>query len=206
MLNIKIHKNKIKQENSMKKISLSIVLLLLASTAFSQTWVTDPAHSRLGFSITHLMISHVTGNFKQFEIKAVTTKPDYSDAKIEVTAQIASINTDVEKRDTHLKSPDFFDAQKFSTLVFKSTSMKNTKGNEYKLTGNLTMHGIRKVVVLDVTFEGKVPNPMTKKDIAVFTIKGLLKRSDFGIGTKFPAAMVGDEVTINATAELSPVG
>jgi polyisoprenoid-binding protein YceI len=188
----------------MKKISLSIALMLFTCAAFSQTWVTDPAHSRLGFSISHLMISHVTGNFKQFEIKAVTTKPDYSDAKIEVTAQIASINTDVEQRDTHLKSADFFDAQQFSTLNFKSISVKNVKGNEYKLVGNLTMHGITKPVELNVVFEGKVQNPMNKKDIAVFTIKGLLKRSDFGIGSKFPVAMLGDEVTIEATAELSP--
>jgi polyisoprenoid-binding protein YceI len=188
----------------MKKISLSIVLMLFAVTTFSQTWVTDPAHSHLGFTISHLMISHVSGNFKQFEIIAITTKPDYSDAKIEVTAKIASINTDEEQRDTHLKSADFFDAQKFPTLIFKSTQLKNIKGNEYKVTGNLTMHGITKVVVVDVTFEGKVPNPTNKKEIAVFTIKGLLKRSDFGIGSKFPSTMVGDEVTINATAELSP--
>ena len=188
----------------MKKISLSIVLMLIAGTTFSQSWVTDPAHSRLGFTITHLLISHVTGNFKQFEVKAITAKPDYSDAKIELIAHIASINTDVEQRDTHLKSADFFDAQKFPTLVFKSTSWKNVQGNEYKLTGNLTMHGITKVVVLDVTYEGKIQNPVNKKDIAVFTIKGVIKRSDFGIGSKFPAAMVGDEVTINASAELSP--
>ncbi len=189
----------------MKKISLSILLLLFTFAAFSQTWVSDPAHSRLGFSITHLMISHVTGNFKQFEIKAVTTKPDYSDAKVEVTAQIASINTDQEQRDTHLKSADFFDAKQFTILVFKSTSLKNVKSNEYTLTGNLTMHGITKPVELNVIFEGKVQNPMNKKDIAVFTINGTLKRSDFGIGNKFPVAMVGDEVTINATAELSPI-
>ena len=189
----------------MKKMNFLFVLLLLAGTTFSPTWVSDPPHSRLGFTISHLMISHVSGNFKQFEIKAVTTKPDYSDAKIEVTAQIASINTDVEQRDTHLKSPDFFDAQKYPTFVFKSTSLKKVKGKDYKLTGNLTMHGITKVVVLDVIFEGKVTNPQNKKDIAVFTITGLLKRSDFGLGTKFPAAMVGDEVTINVSAELSPV-
>ena len=188
----------------MKKISLSIVLMLFAITAFSQTWVSDPAHSHLGFSISHLMISHVTGNFKHFEIKAVTTKPDYSDAKVELTAQISSINTDVEQRDTHLKSADFFDATKYPTLIFKSTSLKNIKGNDYKLTGNLTMHGITKIIVLDVVFEGKVTDPMSKKEIAVFTIKGVLNRSEYGVGNKFPAAMVGDEVTINATAELSP--
>lgn len=179
--------------------------MLFAITAFSQTWVSDAAHSRLGFTISHLMISHVTGNFKQFEVKVVTTKPDYSDAKVEVNAQIASINTDEEQRDTHLKSADFFDAQKFPTLSFKSTSLKNIKDNDFKLTGNLTMHGITKPVVLDVVFEGKVTNPMNKKEIAVVTIKGVLNRSDFGIGSKFPAAMVGDEVTLEASAELSPM-
>jgi len=188
----------------MKKISLSIVVLLFTVTAFSQTWVSDAAHSRLGFTISHLMISHVTGNFKQFEVKAVTTKTDYSDAKIEVTAQIASINTDNEQRDTHLKTAEFFDAAQFTTLSFKSTSVKNVKGNEFKLIGNLTMHGVTKPVVLDLIFEGKVTNPMNKKDIAVFTIKGILKRSDFGVGSKFPAAMIGDEITLNASVELSP--
>jgi polyisoprenoid-binding protein YceI len=188
----------------MKKISLSIALMLFTFTAFSQTWVMDPAHSRLGFSIKHLMVSHVIGNFKQFEIKAVTTKPDYSDAKIEVTAQIASINTEVEQRDTHLKSADFFDAQQFPTLYFTSTSMKKVKGNEYKLLGNLKMHGITKPVKLTVILEGKIQNPKNKKDIVGFSIKGLLKRSDFGIGSKFPVEMIGDEVTLDASAELSP--
>ena len=188
----------------MKKISVSIALMLFTFTAFSQTWVSDAAHSRLGFSISHLVVSHVTGNFKKFEIKAVTSKPDYSDAKIDVVAQIASINTDEEQRDTHLKSADFFDAQQYSTLSFKSTSLKKVKGNEYKLAGNLTLHGVTKPIVLDVVFEGKVINPMNKKDVVVFTIKGLLSRSEFGVGTKFPAAMVGDEVVLNASAELSP--
>ena len=150
------------------------------------------------------MIAIIEVGSKQFQVKAITTKPDYSDAKIEVIAQISSINTDEEQRDTHLKSPDFFDAKQFSTLTFKSTSVTNTKGNEYRLAGNLTMHGVTKPVVLDLIFEGKVTNPMNKKDIAVFTVKGLLKRSDFNIGSKFPAAMVGDEVTLNATVELSP--
>lgn len=189
----------------MKKTSLSIVLILFALTAFSQTWVSDAAHSRLGFSISHLMISHVTGNFKQFEVKVITAKPDYSDAKIEVIAQISSINTDAEQRDTHLKSDAFFDAQQFPTLHFKSTSLKNIKNNDYKLIGNLTMHGITKPVVLDVVFEGKVTNPMNKKAIAVLSIKGVLNRSDFGIGNKFPSTMVGDEVTLQANIELSPI-
>jgi polyisoprenoid-binding protein YceI len=187
----------------MKKISLSFVLTLFAFAAFSQTWVSDPAHSRLGFTISHLTISEVAGNFKQFTVKVVATKPDHSDAQVELTAQIASINTDVEQRDTHLKSPDFFDAQKYPTLNFKSTSIKKVKGNNYKLIGNLTMHGITKPVVLDVVFKGSVTNPMSKQLISGFTVTGTLKRTDFDIGSKFPSAMVGNEVNISASVEFS---
>lgn len=188
----------------MKKISLSIVALLFTVTTFSQTWVSDVAHSHLGFSISHLAISTVTGNFKQFEVKATTAKADYSDVKIEVTAQIASINTDDEKRDAHLNSADFFDSKQFPTLNFKSTSVKKIKEKNYKLAGNLTMHGVTKPVVLNLVFVGKVTNPMNKKEIAVFKVSVILKRSDFGIGSKFPAAMVGDEVKLIANVELSP--
>lgn len=189
----------------MKRASLSILLTLFAIASFSQTWVSDHAHSHLGFSISHLMISEVTGDFKQFEVKANFSKQDFSDANIELTAQIASINTDEEKRDTHLKSDAFFDAQQFPTLVFKSSSFKPGKGNNYKLMGNLTMHGVTKPVVLDAVFKGKVTNPMNKKEIVVFSVSGVLSRSEFGIGTKFPAAMAGDEVTLIANVELSPV-
>jgi len=199
--NIQLQK---KQKSNMKKISLSIVVLLFTVTAFSQTWVSDLSHSRLGFSISHLAISTVTGNFKQFEVKATTAKADYSDVKIEVTAQIASINTDDEKRDAHLNGDDFFDSKQFPTLTFKSTSVTKIKDKNYKLLGNLTMHGVTKPVVLNLVFVGKITNPMNKKEIAVFKVSGILKRSDFGVGSKFPAAMVGNEVKLIASVELSP--
>lgn len=188
----------------MKRISLVVVFALIAFAAFSQTWVSDPAHSRLGFTISHLTISHITGNFKQFEIKVTSKKADYRDATVEVTAQVASINTDVEQRDTHLKSADFFDVQQYATLKFKSTSLTRIKGNSYKLVGNLTMHGITKPVTLYVVLNGTVINPMNKKQTTGFSIKGDLKRSDFNIGGKFPEAMIGDKVTLIASAELSP--
>jgi polyisoprenoid-binding protein YceI len=82
--------------------------------------------------------------------------------------------------------------------------LKKTNAKNYKLSGDLTMHGVTKPVVLDLVFVGKVINPMSKKEIIVFNVKGILKRSDFAIGSKFPAAMVGDEVTLVASAELSP--
>jgi len=188
----------------MKRIILAIAFVFVAFTSFSQTWVSDPAHSRLGFSISHLTISNITGNFKQFEVTVVSSKADHSDATVEVTAQVASINTDVEARDNHLKSVDFFDVQQFPTLKFKSTSLTKIKGNSYKLTGNLTLHGITRPVNLDVVLNGTVTNPMNKKETTGFSIKGILKRSEFNIGGKFPEAMVGDEVTLIASAELSP--
>ena len=188
----------------MKRIILAIAFVFVAFTSFSQTWVSDPAHSRLGFSISHLTISNITGNFKQFEVTVVSSKADHSDATVEVTAQVASINTDVEARDNHLKSVDFFDVQQFPTLKFKSTSLTKIKGNSYKLTGNQTLHGITRPVNLDVVLNGTVTNPMNKKETTGFSIKGILKRSEFNIGGKFPEAMVGDEVTLIASAELSP--
>lgn len=188
----------------MKKVSISIVVLLFTITAYSQTWVSDLSHSRLGFKISHLGISSVSGNFKQFEVKATTAKADYSDAKVELTAQIASINTDNEKRDEHLNGDDFFDSKQFPTLSFKSTSLKKLNEKNYKLAGNLTMKGVTKPVVLNLVFVGKVTNPMNKKEVAVFTVTGIVKRSDFGVGSKYPAAMVGNEVKLIASIELGP--
>lgn len=187
-----------------KKISLLMVLTLATLAVSAETWVSDRSHSKLGFSISHMVVSHVSGSFKQFEVKAVTSKADYSDVKIDVVAQIQSINTDDDKRDAHLQTEDFFNSKQFPTLTFKSTSVTHVKGKAYKLKGNLTMHGVTKPVVLDLIFEGKVTNPMNKKVLAAFTVKGVLKRSAFAIGAKFPAAMLGDDVTLDINAELSP--
>ena len=187
-----------------KKISLLMVLTLATLAVSAETWVSDRSHSKLGFSISHMVVSHVSGSFKQFEVKAVTSKADYSDVKIDVVAQIPSINTDDDKRDAHLQTEDFFNSKQFPTLTFKSTSVTHVKGKAYKLKGNLTMHGVTKPVVLDLIFEGKVTNPMNKKVIAAFTVNGVLKRSAFAIGAKYPAAMLGDDVKLDINAELSP--
>ena len=113
-----------------------------------------------------------------------------------------SINTDNEQRDTHLKSPDFFDAAKFATLTFKSKSFKKVKDNTYKVTGDLTMHGVTKTVELDAVARIGT-NPMSKKTVAGFKIAGTLKRSDFGIGASMPASMLSEEIAIIANAEFA---
>src|SRR5687767_3259509 len=108
----------------MKKIAFAIVFLLSGTVVFGQTWSLDKAHAKLGFSVKHLLISNVEGNFKSFDAKITSSKDDFSDAIIELTADINSIDTDNDQRDTHLKGADFFDAANHGTLSFKSRSFK----------------------------------------------------------------------------------
>jgi len=185
----------------MKKIGFIATLVIVSSIAQAQTWTLDKAHAKLGFGITHMMISEVEGTFKTFDVKFISNKDDLSDAVIELSSDVSSINTDNEKRDTHLKSPDFFDAAKYPTMTFKSKSFTKVEGKKYKLTGNLTMHGVTKPVELDVICNIGV-NPYSKKTTAGFKITGTLKRSDYGIGSGFTSVMLSDEVTINANVEL----
>lgn len=189
----------------MKKVTL-ITLLAISAFFFSfkvvapSTWTLDKNHGKLGFTITHLMISDIEGSFKNFDAKITAPNEDFSDAVVEMTAETTSINTDNEKRDNHLRTDAFFDVAKYPQMTFKSTSFKKTGSNTYKVTGDLTMHGVTKPVNLDVICNMGT-DPMSKKPIAGFKITGKLKRSDFGIGTSFPAAMISDEVSINANAE-----
>lgn len=185
----------------MKKLNILLVMLALTVTAFAQTYTVDKAHSSLGFTVTHLLISEVDGSFKAFDAKITASKADFSDAVFELTADASSIFTNNEKRDEHLKSPDFFEVAKYPTLAFKSKSFKKVDGKNYKLAGDLTMHGVTKPVELDVVFSGVQEHPFSKKSFAAVKISGTIKRSDFGIGAKTPSGVVADEVTINAKGE-----
>jgi polyisoprenoid-binding protein YceI len=185
----------------MKKILLSVILGMATLLVSAQTWISDPAHSHLTFAVSHMTISEVTGNFTQFDVKVTATKPDHSDAKVDVTVQIASISTNVTARDNHLKTADFFDAATYPTMTFKSTSIRKIKGNNYKLAGNLTMHGVTKPIVLDVVYKGTVSNPMNKKETSGFLLKGKLNRMDYGIGPKYPATFVGTDIAISGSVE-----
>lgn len=190
----------------MKKFFILSALVLSSLTGIAQTktWTNDPAHSRLGFVVKHLTISEIDGRFADFSVNVTTSKPDYSDAQIEVTAKIASIDTDIEARDNHLRSADFFDAEKYPTLTFKSTLLEKTGGNKGKLHGDLTFHGVTKPIVLDVVYYGSVVNPMNNNETAGFQITGVVKRSDYNLGSSFPEAIVGNDIKIIANAEFSP--
>lgn len=181
------------------------IALLVSSATFAQNWKLDKGHANLGFGVTHLLISDVDGKFKNFDVNVVASKEDFSDAIIDLTADINSITTDNDYRDNELKGEKYFDGSKFPTLNFKSTSITKVEGKHYKLAGNLTMHGITKPVVLEVILNGVIQHPMNKKSVAGFKIKGIVKRSDFGIAPNLPSSVVSDEVVLNANVELNKV-
>jgi polyisoprenoid-binding protein YceI len=133
--------------------------------------------------------------------RSTVLSEDLSDAQITLTADVNSINTGNEARNNHLKSEAFFDATKYGTLTFTSTSFTKGDGKNYTLTGNLTLHGVTKPVTLNVVFNGTVTNPMNHKTSAGFKVTGIIKRTDFGIATGFPVTAVSDEVMLNANVE-----
>lgn len=188
----------------MKCLLLTPLALLLALTAYAQTWTVDKAHAKVGFTVTHLLLSEVDGNFKAFDAKITAAKPDLSDAVFDMTADISSIDTDNDRRDGHLKGADWFDAAKYPTVTFKSTSFKKVDGKKYKATGDLTMHGVTKPVTLDVTMNGPVTNetPRGKQEKAGLKVTGSLNRVDFGVG-KAGGAVVSEEIEINVNGEFA---
>ena len=191
---------KTKNSQTMKKLQLVAVAILISVSAFAQTWSVDKAHSKLGFGITHMMITEVDGTFKSFDAKITSSKEDFSDAVFELTVDAASVDTNNEGRDKHLKSADFFDVEKFPTITFKSKSFTKVEGKKYKLVGDLTMHGVTKQVELEATLTGTATG-RNNTPLAGFKVTGTLKRSDFGVGGQSPA--VGDEVTIEAKGEFA---
>lgn len=190
----------------MKKLflfaTMAIATVLVSFTVVTSTiWTYDNNHAKVGFSVTHLMISDVEGSFKKATATLTTTREDFTDAVVEFSAEAGSINTDNEMRDNDLKGDKFFNVAQFTSLTFKSTSFKEAKeANTYTVVGNLTMHGITKPVTLSAIARTGT-NPMSKKTVAGFKITGKLNRLDFGIGSNIPEAIVSNEVLIDANAE-----
>lgn len=188
----------------MKKTIILLAVALLNTAAFAQTtWNSDKMHSKLQFTVTHLMVSDIDGEFKDFSATITASKPDFSDAKFQLTANTASVNTGVDQRDGHLKTDAFFDVAKYPTLTFTSINVTPTSPNHYKLTGNLTLHGVTKPVTLDLWHRGTITNPMSKADDAGFQITGVIKRSDFNFGSGFGSSVLSDEVAVKANGEFA---
>ncbi|MFO0356485.1 MAG: YceI family protein [Sphingobacteriaceae bacterium] len=169
-------------------------------------WGLDAAHSEINFKVKHMMIANVSGNFTKFNVNAETEGDDFSKAKINFTADTASIYTNNEQRDGHLKSPDFFDAEKFPQLKFESDSITKKSDDEYVMNGNLTIKDVTKPVALNLNFGGigKDPYGNTK---AGFTVEGKINRKDFGLtwnaALETGGMLVGEDLKIHSEIQLA---
>jgi polyisoprenoid-binding protein YceI len=189
----------------MKKFSIVLMTILVSSFfAFKaiehNDWVIDKSHAKLSFSVSHLMVSDVDGWFKNFDATITAEKSDFSDAVVTMTADVNSIDTDNSMRDKDLKSVSYFDAEKFPRMTFKSKTFLKVDDMNYKVTGELRIHGITKTVELNALCR-MATNPMTKKEVAGFKITGTIKRLDFEIGKGATTTLVGDDVAIVANVE-----
>lgn len=181
----------------------AVAMMSFTAASVAGVWTVDAGHSNLGFEVKHLGITDFHGSFMTYEAKLTASKEDLSDAKLNVSGDVASVNTGSEARDGHLKSADFFDAEKFPKFTYVSKSFAKGKGkNEFVVNGDLTLHGVTKPVALTAVFNGTAMNPFSKKDVSSFKFTGTFKRKDFGVGAEFPVEVVSDEVKIVVDAEL----
>lgn len=177
------------------------LLLTVSGKIHSQAlWTLDHAHSNLRFSITHLMVSEIEGTIKLKEGSITTLHEDFSDASLKIEGDMTSLDTDNDARDEHLRSPDFFDADKYPLFTFQSTSFKKIDEHHYSVTGQLTFHGITNLVTLDAIANVGV-NPYDNKTLVGFKVTGTIKRSDYSISADSPSAVISDEVAIKANVE-----
>src|SRR5271156_5666757 len=187
------------------KTAIAIAMLaVLPALAHADTWQIDPAHTNVEFTVRHLMISNVKGNFEKTSGTITTEGSDPASAKIDATIDASSVNSRVDRRDAHLKSPAFLDVAKFPTITFKSTKVEADGPGKFKVTGDLTLHGVTKPVVLDVESSGAPVKVMGGLHAgASATTK--INRSDFGLtwnkALETGGVVVGDEVAISIDVE-----
>ncbi len=162
-------------------------------------WKIDPAHSEIQFKAKHLMITTVTGKFEKFDATAETDGDTFDNAAISFEAETASINTGTADRDNHLRSDDFFNAEKFPTLQFRSTGMSKNGNGHYELDGHLTIRDVTKPVTLKADFAGIIQDPYGNTK-AGFTLEGKIKRNEFNLRwdavTEAGSIVVSDEIRI----------
>ena len=190
----------------MKRLVPLLLALALPGLALAQTssWKIDPSHTQSTFAVKHLVISTVRGEFKSTNGTVKLDEKDPTRSQIEATVDATSINTREEKRDEHLKSPDFFEVQKYPTITFKSTKITKAGGDKYKVAGDLTMRGVTKPVTLDAELTKEIKDPWgnTRRGIHATT---KLNRQDYGLkwSKSIEAGpVVGDEVAVEINGEL----
>ncbi len=206
----------------MKKTTIFIASMFLAVMANAQAksdasktvketpqatkWVVDPSHTSVKFTVTHLTVSEVEGRFNKFNGSVESATADFNNAQISYTVDIASISTDNEMRDKHLKSDDFFNAEKYPQMAFKSTSFKKVSNGTYTLEGNLTIRDVTKKVKFAVVYGGTVTDPYGNTK-AGFKATGSISRKEYGLKwnalTEMGGAVVGDKVNMILNLEFA---
>ncbi len=179
-----------------KTIAFLFSIAIISSTFAQTTWTIDKAHSKIGFNVIHMAVSEVEGKFNDFDGTIISKSDDFNGAEISFTAKTSSIDTDNERRDTHLKSPDFFEAEKHPEIAFKGTLVKN--GGKYKLVGDFTMKGVTKKVEFDVTYGGSINTDRGSK--AGFKLTGSVNRQDYGLAWNNKAS--GGELVVSDAVDL----
>jgi polyisoprenoid-binding protein YceI len=196
--------------NSSKHFTFLIILFAFSAQGIiaqepSTVWNVDKSHSSIGFSVDHMVISTVYGSFNDFSAVVKSDKPDFSDVSVNFTIQTTSIDTKEPKRDEHLRSADFFDAAKYPVISFVGKKFLKVSGNQYKLTGDLTMHGVTKSVTLDAKF-GVINDPFGFTRAAV-QINADLDRYEYGLkwnkAIEAGGLMVGQNVKLMINVEMT---
>lgn len=183
-----------------------LLTVAISPALMASSWKLDKAHSMVNFSVAHLVISEVTGNFTDFDVTMSASKDDLTDASIETTIKSSTINTNNEQRDVHLKSDDFLNVEKFPEIRFKSTSVEKTGEDTYIMTGSLTIRDVTKTVVLDTKYRGTVKDPWGNTKVA-FKTTTTINRFEYGL--KWDAVLetggfvAGEDVEITLIMEFA---
>ena len=195
-------------KNILRYLSLTALTLglLVSARAATETYVIDSVHSSVGFGIRHFF-SKVPGSFTKFEGHIVVDQANLENSSVEATIDIGSVNTANEKRDNHLRSPDFFDAAKFPTITFKSRSWKKTGEDTFDVTGDLTMKGVTKEVVLKVKSLGFGPGMRPGSKLSGWQASTTLKKAEFNLaGPAMLAKVLGEDVDVHINVEAGVKG
>lgn len=192
----------------MNKLVLSLLCLMTANAVSAEKYNLDTSHSEVGFSVTHLMVSKVKGHFKKYNASFSFDQASGEVTDIDVNIDPATIYTNEDKRDDHLRGADFFDVKKFPAITFKADKVKVTKGQKTMVTGQLSMHGVSKPASFDLEYSGSVIDPWKNEKLG-FSLVGKINRKDWGLtwnkGLDKGGVAVGDEVTISVDGEAQKV-
>lgn len=184
-------------------LSIALSLLVIAGAQAQTNWSFDKTHSNIGFTVTHMVIAEVSGSFKDTDIKVSSPSEDFNGATIEFSAKVASIDTQNEMRDNHLKGDDFFNAEKFPEIKFTGKLVK--KGNTYSADGKLTLRDVTKDVSFPVKYMGTIKTAQFTK--AGFKLSGTINRFDYNLKwdrkLETGGLVVGQEVQLSANIELN---